>query len=370
MKKVICFTESLAGGGAEHQMAILSGFLAGKGYSVELVTYASIPDHYETPTGVKRLDIGETVVKRKSVKAFIKALKVFFYFLNVNTDCVISYRQRANFRVLWPLLFRSRRIKVICSERNITVRTNLVERLLFGFLYKRADYIVPNSETQRQYIARVKPSLKSKLHTIHNYTDLEHFAVSRMPEDMKIVKVAIFSRYSEQKNPNGFAIAMKRLKKLSKVRFEVHWYGEQSGNIDGHNEAYLRIKRKVDDMDLDDVFKLYPAVLNPADYMDRYHAVCLPSLYEGFSNSVAEGICCGKPMLVSDVSDNYVMVHDGENGFLFNPQSCESICAAFQHFFELSYNEMLNMGNLSRQIAEKLFDKNHFIQQYLDLVDL
>ena len=103
--------------------------------------------------------------------------------------------------------------------------------------------------------------------------------------------------------------------------------------------------------------------------MDKYHAVCLPSLHEGFSNSVAEGICSGKPMLVSDVSDNYVMVQDSENGFLFNPQSSDSICDAFLRFFELSFIDMINMGKRSREIAEDLFDKGHFIQQYLDLVE-
>lgn len=37
MKKIHCFTESQAGGGAEHQMNILAGLLAEKGYDVTLV---------------------------------------------------------------------------------------------------------------------------------------------------------------------------------------------------------------------------------------------------------------------------------------------------------------------------------------------
>ena len=49
MKRITCFTESLGGGGAEHQMVILAGFLAEDGYDVTLVTYASIPDHYDIP---------------------------------------------------------------------------------------------------------------------------------------------------------------------------------------------------------------------------------------------------------------------------------------------------------------------------------
>jgi hypothetical protein len=68
MKRITCFTESLGGGGAEHQMVILAGMLAEKGYDVTIVTYASIPDHYDTPKGVKRVDIpAYTIVASNSL---------------------------------------------------------------------------------------------------------------------------------------------------------------------------------------------------------------------------------------------------------------------------------------------------------------
>ena len=125
----------------------------------------------------------------------------------------------------------------------------------------------------------------------------------------------------------------------------------------------------VDELGIGDVLKLYPAVKNPALLMGNYHAVCLASLYEGFSNSIAEGICSGKPMLVSNVSDNSIMVHHGENGFLFTPELTDSIVDAFMKFFSLSHDEMCLMARRSREIAEELFDKKKFIQQYIDLIE-
>jgi glycosyltransferase involved in cell wall biosynthesis len=95
----------------------------------------------------------------------------------------------------------------------------------------------------------------------------------------------------------------------------------------------------------------------------------LPSLFEGFSNSIAEGICCGKPMLVSDVSDNRIMVHDHENGFLFDPNDVDSIVDAFIRFFSLDTSEMTMMGHKSREIAESLFDKEAFIESYINLIE-
>ena len=370
MKRIICFTESLGGGGAEHQLVILAGMLAEKGYEVSLVTYASLPDFYEIPLGVRRIDIGSTWVNGKRLKAFVRLLKCFHYFLWVKTDCVISYRQCANLRVLPPLFFRSRkRIRVICSDRNTSLFVSFRHKLLLNGLYRRADFIVPNSQTETAFIARHKPQLKKKLQTIHNYTDLRRFSVSEMPSDLSVIKIAIFSRYSSQKNPLGLVKAMHELKHKTDQAFEVHWFGDQKGEIDGFNTEYLNIQKAVVDLSVGDVVVLHPAVKNPALLMKDYHAVCLPSLYEGFSNSIAEGICCGKPMLVSDVSDNSIMVHEGENGFLFNPRQPDDVCAAYLRFFSLSYQDMSQMGQRSREIAESLFDKDRFIVQYIKLIE-
>lgn len=370
MKRITCFTESLGSGGAEHQMVILAEFLAEEGYNVTLVTYASVPDHYETPSGVKRIDIGATQAKGKAMKAFIKIFKCFHYFLWLKTDCVIAYRQCANLRVLPPLFFRSRKkVKVICSVRNSSSFLSFKHKLLLYGLYRRADFIVPNSKTQTDFIASYKPQLQPKLRTIHNYTDLQQFGISEMPADMSVIKVAIFARYSAQKNPIGFVKVMSELKKRTAHLFEVHWYGTQKNEKGDYNPEYLRIKQAVEELGLEDVLKLHPAVKNPALLMGNYHAACLASFYEGFSNSIAEGICCGKPMLVSDVSDNSLMVHDGENGFLFDPKQTSSIVEAFMKFFSLSRDEMCRMGQRSREIAENLFDKKHFIQQYVDLIE-
>lgn len=369
MKHIICFTESLGGGGAEHQMVLLAGMLAEKRYNVSIVTYASLPDHYDTPKGVERIDIGYTKVRWKWLQAIIKAFKVFHFFIWTKADCIISYRECANLRLLPPLFFRSRRIKVICSDRNLSVKLTFTHRLLLNILYDRADFVIPNSNAEMSFILRNKPQLESKLRTIHNYTDLKQFSPSSIPADTTIIKIAIFSRYSSQKNPLGFAEAMCQLKQKSSHRYEVHWYGTQTGVNKGYNNEYLCLKSKIDNLDISDVLKLYPSVKNPAPLMEKYHAVCLPSLFEGFSNSIAEGICSGKPMLVSNVSDNPIMVHEGENGFLFNPQDGESICSAFIRFFEKTQGEMCQMAEASRRIAEQLFDKDAFIQKYIDLIE-
>ena len=364
MKRITCFTESLGGGGAEHQMIILAGMLAERGYDVTVVTYADVPDHYSLPESINRIKIA------RGKSTLVKAMAIFFYFMRTKTDCVISYRKMSNIRALVPLLFRSKELKVICSERNTTIGAVDFSRwFMMNVLYHRADYIVSNSNTQTQFLSKEKYNLISRLRTIHNYTDLFHYKISDIPRDSTLIKVAVFARFSKQKNPIRFAEAIAELRTMTDRPFEVHWYGSQIGNNNGFNNDFLAMKAKVEELHVEDVLVLHPSVKDIVVLMDSFHAGCLPSLTEGFSNSIAESICCGKPMLVSDVGDNGVMVREGENGFLFNPWQKEEICSAFMKLFSLSYNSLLQMSTRSREIAEELFDKNHFITQYIELIE-
>lgn len=364
MKHIICVTESLAGGGAEHQMAILANLLYDKGYQVSMVTFANAKDHYPINEGINRVCLG---IGKGHIGQTIDIIK---YFLTVKADCVISYRQCSNARVSIPLLFRPR-LKLISGERNTTYGApDKFEKLLINYkLYKRSNFIVPNSHTQARYIESKRSGWKDKIMPIINYTDLNQFKVSYIPDDMGCIRIGIFARFSEQKNPIGFCKMLNKLKHTTKQKFMVEWYGTQTDKAGQPAPEYLKVKHVIEESGISDVIQLKPAVPNPAELMDKFHVLCLPSFYEGFSNSVAESICSGKPVLCSDVSDNSVMVHNGENGFLFDPTDEESMVSAFQSLFALNRDGLVEMGRRSRVIAEQLFDKDKFINSYISLIE-
>ena len=369
MKKIVFFISSLSSGGAEHQLVQLADGLSEKGYDIIIATFADVDDFYDYSSLIHRHHIAPGKGK------CFKMIAIWWFFLTLETDWVISFTQRANCFCLWPLLFRSRKkIKVIASERNATIgKPSFTERELMSFLYHRASYIVPNSETQKKHILKNKPVYFKKTLTISNYTDISHYSYKPLPSN-NVIRIAVFSRYSEQKNCLRFVDVVKRLKSISNQKFVVEWYGDIyfKGST---NDLYKKIinglfygQTRVANSKTNLPFTLNK-FKNVNDIMYRFDACCLPSLYEGFSNSIAEAICCGKPMLVSDVSDNSVMVHNGENGFLFNPMDVVSMCNAFLKFFQLTDDEKCIMAINSRKIAERLFNREHFIQQYINLLE-
>lgn len=361
-KNVTLFIASLASGGAEHQMCILADMLVERGYDVTLVTFADASDHYSYSSKIKRVRLA----LEKSIWQKVIAICVFFLILK--TDCVISYTQRSNFLCLLPLLLRPK-IKVIASERNTTIgKPNKIERLLFALLYKRANYIIPNSHTQGDYICLRNPSLASKVVPIINYTDIDTFSPSPLLlED--VFKIAVFARFEKQKNCLLFAEVLSILKKGKQRRFVVHWYGNHHFTNTTLSEYYECVQQRIFELGIDDVLFIHDPVKDVAKVLPQYDAVCLPSIYEGFSNSVAEGIASGRPMIVSDVSDNSLMVHQGENGFLFNPMSTEDMVNSFKQLFALSDAKLREMGKRSREIAEYLFNRDNFIEAYVQLIE-
>ena len=74
-------------------------------------------------------------------------------------------------------------------------------------------------------------------------------------------------------------------------------------------------------------------------------------------------------MICSNVSDNSVMVHDGENGFLFDPLDVNDMYRAFLTFLRTTSDERDKMGKKSREIAESLFDRERFVNQYVELIE-
>jgi glycosyltransferase involved in cell wall biosynthesis len=80
-------------------------------------------------------------------------------------------------------------------------------------------------------------------------------------------------------------------------------------------------------------------------------------------------MCCGKPILCSDVCDNPMIVSDGENGCLFAPDDVNDMVSKIRAFLTLSLEERIAMGERSRQIALAKFSSVGFIKKYIELIE-
>lgn len=353
---------TLSSGGAEHQMVILSGLLADKGYDVTIPTYRDGVDFYDVDPRVKRERIADGKHK------FIKVLALMWHALTVKADVVVSWGFFQSVFILLALLFRPD-IKVICGERECTKLTpSIYEKILYAFLYKRAAYIVPNSYAQRDYEVSKHPSYANKIVTIINYTDVEHFKMSPYPNN-KTLRVGIVCRVEQQKNMWNLIEAMNIVKQKVSLPFEVHWYGKKDYTNPVQIEYIETGIQKIREYGLDKNIFFEGRTKDVAGVISSCDVMCLASFFEGFSNSLSEYICCGKPVLCSNIDENTIMVQNGINGFTFNPNSPESIAEAFIKFFSLDLSAKQEMGYKSRERANELFNKEKFVGAYVNLIE-
>jgi glycosyltransferase involved in cell wall biosynthesis len=363
MKRIVFLSASITSGGAEHQMTILMDQLVRRGYDVTLASFGDDPDHYPINKAVHRVHLAP----RKST--FAKVMAVQKYLLTAKMDVEFAFSQRMSVLSLFILLLRPR-VKVISGERNYTIgRATKFERILLKTgIYRRANYIVPNSYSQGRYLASIKPYLKKKIHVITNYTDINEYLSSPLPHN-DAIRIGIFCRFEKQKNFVKFVRALAILKDTATQPFHIDWYGNHTFKNPTQICYFEEGLSLINKHELQNLITIHDPTNKVAELIPSFDALCLPSLFEGFSNSISEYICCGRPVVCSDVSDNSVMVHDGENGFLFDPENTDDIVKAFNSFFSLTLKERTQMAARSREIAESLFDKEKFISSYMDLIE-
>ena len=99
-------------------------------------------------------------------------------------------------------------------------------------------------------------------------------------------------------------------------------------------------------------------------YIGRADCIVLPSYHEGLSRVLMEGLAMGKPIITTDIPGCRETVADGQNGFLVQPRSTESLIEAVRKFLSLSNTDRDAMGKFSRKLAEEIFDIREVIKVY------
>jgi len=360
--KITLLIDALNSGGAQRQMCMLAVLLKEHGHDIEVLTYYDL--------NFFRDIIDQYNIKRSCVFSKNKLSRIFKVRKAIRKrkpDIVIAYLEMPSLLAeLAGLPFR--KWKLIVSERNTDSQSCLRTKIKF-FFHRFADRIVPNSNSQQKFIENNAPRLANKTKTIINCVDADHFAPTQSNKSSGPLKILIVGSFRPQKNPFKLLEALKILKE-NKPNFDfvVKWYGNKNLNIcDSVDHYYSDIIDYVNNNSLQDVFKPYEPVGNLAPVYQNSDVFCLPSLHEGCPNVIGEAMACGMPVLASNVCDNAILVEEGVNGFLFDPNNPNDIASVIYKFSDLNEKDMQKMGINSRDKALSLLSKESFINNYTNL---
>ena len=357
--KILCFIDGLTLGGAERQMIGLASMLNRKCYDIDLAYYYE-DNFYESLVSSEGLNAKYIKVSRNR---FSKLYQTYKFVKRGKYDAIIAYKDGAT-TIACLLKLLGLNFKLIVSERNTNQGISKRDKIKFN-LYKRfADFVVPNSYSQRSFIIKNFRNLEHKTITITNFIDTEHFKPSYNISDDSVVKILTVARIARQKNViNYLEAAQNIITQNRNVTFE--WYGD----VQPGEEEYAAIcMEKLHALGIEDNFKFFPAEKNILAIYQNCDIFCLPSSYEGYPNVICEAMSCGKPILCSDVCDNPTIVENGLTGFMFNPNEVCDIFEKINRMLSLSKEDFAKMGANCREISEKICSKDTFVQRYIDLL--
>lgn len=360
MKRILLFIDELGSGGAQRQIVALAKQLKQKGYIVFLL------DYWDNSFYDKELTALNIPYKHVLTKGKLSIIKMFRHFVkSYNPDVVISYMENPSIVACITKLSLRGDFKLIVSERNTTQFISWRVWLRFQ-LYRVANFVVPNSYSQYEFIRHHYSFLSSRTKTIHNYVDTDRFIPSQekktLPED-HIVQGVVVGRIVVQKNVLRFIEALGIIRDRG-LRVSFDWYGKPYPQS-YYEECINCVKKNK----LEDYITFHSPTSN---IIQKYHAAdffVLPSIYEGFPNVLCEAMSCGLPVLASNVCDNSLIMRDGVNGFLFDPFSSNDIADKLAQMIELKMEDLKFFGKNSRDIAVESFSKDSFTNKYIEVIE-
>ena len=359
MKRILCLIDSLGPGGAQRQLVGLASMLYESKYEVCVVTYHN--DSFFKPVlsekGIVHSEIGEGLSSLRRILEVRKIVKKF------QPDCVISYQETPSL-IACLIRLSGLKFKLLVSERSTTQVITKKDKVRFA-LYKIADYIVPNSYSQSDFLKMNYKWMIPKMRTIINCVDTNHFSPLPQPADSHSLRFVTASSVSKNKNVLAFVEAVNLVAKKGARDYSIKWYGEVEESKTLCEECRELIRK----YNLDDIFEILPKTNNILEEYRKADVFFFPTLYEGTPNALCEAMSCGLFILSSDVCDNPRYVQDGKNGVLFDPKSVNSMSDALVKTLEMPVEEIREYGKRSREIAMKEFSKETFINQYIKLIE-
>jgi hypothetical protein len=343
--KVICFIDSLNGGGAQKQIILLANGLSEK-YDVSILYYHNLnflKDNIDKKVSIKKI---------LSNNILLKIIKILIYLYKENPRNIVSFLVGpCNISAIYKIVFFWRNVNLIVGERNLNINGLSTKDLIYRFSHLFSNYIVCNSKAQKQLISRFFS--KKKISFIPNGTSFNS-QIKKEFNTSGIYKFIVPARFIDQKNPLGL---LKSLAKVSNVH--IYWFG----NVFKNYPIYDLCVNYINKNKLNKRFFFKPPSDKIYSEIIKFDALILPSLYEGCPNAIIDGMYCGVPILASNVSDNEIYLNH-QKELLFNPHDVNDIVDKINYFKRMSEIELIKLGAENNRKANFFFDVNSMVESY------
>ncbi len=289
---------------------------------------------------VKNLNIPVLCVNKKS-KYDLKVIKrIAIVLKDFSIDIVHVFTSTGK---LWGRLGAIKaKTKYIISTEESLFRNTFIDRFLERKLSSKTNLIIANSYASMVSASKYTKIKSNKYKVIHNGIDLDPFInannlniLNKGQDEFIIICVA---RLDPRKGINLLIDSFKNICKNINTRLVIVGDGVQEKELKSQVNS-LSLDEKVQFLgNRNDVFNL----LKEADLF------ILPSLEEGFGNSIIEAMASGVCVIASNVGGIPEIIEHGVNGFMFNKGDTLDL--------EIIIKKVLNDDQLRTKIIKNAYE--------------
>lgn len=274
---------------------------------------------------------------------------------------------------------RRRVVTILMSEtkRDDARRSWWKEKLKSSVFVRKFDAALVGGESQRDYLVQ----LAFPPHQIFlGYDVVDNAYFGQRAATVRSDRASA-SRLAGGFQLRPFFLAVTRLIERKNVQrlleaFAFYRYRTTQGKpwdlvICGSGEGEQRTRQTVRDLHLEDCVHLtgFVGYRQIADWYGLAAAFIHPALDEPWGLVVNEACAAGLPILCSQtVGACQDLVKEGENGFLFDPRSKESIANTLIRIHSLSESARRSLGEASQRIVAP-FGPERFATNFMEAVD-
>lgn len=332
------------------------------------------PDEYSDRIGAlgcRYIPLAMDAKGKNPFKELLLVLRFVRLFKSTKPDVFLGYTIKPN--IYGSLAARLCGVKVInniaglgISFQSRTVFTRFLERLYRWALSKSARVFFQNEDDMSQFVrlGLVRPELVGRLPG--SGVDLERFPATPLPRrDVgRPFRFLLISRMLWSKGIGEFVEAARRLKtRHTGVEFCL------LGFLDVQNPDAIS-RDTMNKWVAEDVVSYLGSTDKVSDEIIEADCVVLPSFYpEGVPRSLLESAAIGRPIVTTDTVGCREVVEQGINGFLCQPRDSEDLALQLDRILATPPEQLAQMGLASRKLAERKFDEQIVIRQYLRALD-
>lgn len=365
--------DSLGSGGAQRQAVELAVRLrSGPGVATRIAVYRPVDPRDRDLYGARLATAGVPVDLVAKRARFDPTLPTRLGAALAGRDVVHAFMPAPTFWTWLGLRTQpaQRRPILIGAERAMPSHGNRLDRLVNGFVYRRADAVTANARPALEEVAVALRVPRERLHYLPNGIDLDAWdreASKELPWPLEPDRfhAALVGRMSAQKNQELLLAALAQLAPEERRCWRVWLVGARTGEagLEERIEAQIRRDR------LEDVVKIVSPTRSVAALLSRLDLLVLPSRFEGFPNVVLEAMASGTLVVAAPVGDVPSLVDEGETGLLFRPEDAADLARALMAARALPPEERKAMTARARQRIEERYRMERVASEYLDLYE-